>query len=138
MAPWTSSRPACAGAHSFQRKPIHAGQLLAVLEKALEHRRLLVENRRYQHHIEDMVRRKSAELSDALLRKRAAAESTLEALAALIDAREHSTGQHSLRVGRLARLLARRLGLSEKEAEEIGHGALLHDIAKSRFRTRSC
>ncbi len=118
------------GAFDFIEKPIHAGQLLAVLEKALEHRRLLVENRRYQHHIEDMVRRKSAELSDALLRKRAAAESTLEALAALIDAREHSTGQHSLRVGRLARLLARRLGLSEKEAEEIGHGALLHDIGK--------
>ncbi len=55
---------------------------------------------------------------------------THAALAAVIDAREHKTGQHSRRVATITRILSSELGLSQEEIDVIAHGALLHDIGK--------
>jgi diguanylate cyclase (GGDEF)-like protein/putative nucleotidyltransferase with HDIG domain len=118
------------GAFDFIEKPLSAEQLLAVLEKALDHRRLRVENERYRLHLEEMVRQKSAELLDALDRVTRVHNYTLQALAALLDAREHATGQHSTRVMELALILGRGMALSKKDQENLGHGALMHDIGK--------
>ena len=54
------------GSFDFVQKPVSAGQLSAVLARAVKYRRLLLENKRYQMHLEDMVREKSAALSRAL------------------------------------------------------------------------
>lgn len=118
------------GAYDFIQKPVLANQLLAVLDRALDYARLKAENRRYQLHLEDMVREKSAALKQALDDIKDSYDFTLEALTALLDARETSTGQHSIRVRRLAVVLAREMGLSESEIDVISHGALLHDIGK--------
>jgi putative nucleotidyltransferase with HDIG domain len=118
------------GAYDFVAKPFIYNQLTAFVHRALEYRRLLVENRNYQIHLEDMVRVKSAALSQALEQVKQSYIFTLEALAATLDAREHDTGQHSIRVSKLARVLASEMNLSETAVEEIGHGALLHDIGK--------
>lgn len=118
------------GAYDFVEKPFVPEQLTVVLKRAMEYRRLLIENRRYQIHLEDMVREKSAALTRMLDEVRISYDFTLEALAAMLDAREHQTGQHSLRVARLARILATEMGLGEREITDIGHGALLHDIGK--------
>jgi putative nucleotidyltransferase with HDIG domain len=118
------------GAFEFIEKPIERGELLAVVERAREYRRLRVENDRYRIRLEDMVRQKSAELSDALERVKHSHEFTLLALASLLDAREQATGQHSLRVRDLACVLGRQMGLTEHELSTLGQGALLHDIGK--------
>ena len=55
---------------------------------------------------------------------------TLEAMVAMLDARESDTGQHSIRVRDIAVILARKLGVSGSELDEIARGALLHDIGK--------
>jgi response regulator RpfG family c-di-GMP phosphodiesterase len=54
----------------------------------------------------------------------------LRALTASIDAKDAYTGQHSDRVADLSRAVAEKLGLSEKEREDIYLAGMLHDIGK--------
>lgn len=118
------------GAFDFIAKPFEPDLLRAVVSRALRYRRLLLENRRYQLHLEEMVREKSAALIRALERLRTSYQFTLEALAAMLDAREKKTGDHSKRVAELTRILARTMGVPEDQVETMGQGALLHDIGK--------
>ncbi|MBP7831033.1 MAG: diguanylate cyclase [Kiritimatiellae bacterium] len=118
------------GAFDFIAKPFEPALLRAVVDRALRYRRLLLENRRYQLHLEEMVREKSAALIRALERLRTSYQFTLEALAAMLDAREKQTGEHSKRVAEITRLLARTMGVPEDQVDLMGQGALLHDIGK--------
>jgi diguanylate cyclase (GGDEF)-like protein/putative nucleotidyltransferase with HDIG domain len=56
--------------------------------------------------------------------------STVEALAAAIDARDSATRGHSRRVAEYATLIGRELGLGPSELETLSLGALLHDLGK--------
>ncbi len=119
-----------AGAFDFLAKPIDLGYATAALDRAMEHRRLLVENRRYQLNLEKMVRDKSAALVHALERARSTFLFTMEALASMLDAREKCTGDHSKRVSDIARIVARAMKTPEDLVEIIRQGGLLHDIGK--------
>jgi putative nucleotidyltransferase with HDIG domain len=55
---------------------------------------------------------------------------TVQALVSAIDASDPFTRGHSYRISKYAVRIARHLGVSEKEIEEIEYGALLHDIGK--------
>lgn len=118
------------GAYDFIQKPIIAETLLALVNRALQYRNLLRENTRYRDYLEEMVRAKKTELSRALEDIKLAYEFTLETMVAMLDAREFETGQHSVRVRDLTMLLAGRMGFEGEQLEEIGRGALLHDIGK--------
>lgn len=67
----------------------------------------------------------SAEKRDRLL-----ITQVLEALARTIDAKDKYTNGHSERVAIYSRMIARKLGLSPDEQEEIYYMGLLHDIGK--------
>jgi putative nucleotidyltransferase with HDIG domain len=54
----------------------------------------------------------------------------IEIMSKLIDSVDRYTEHHSGRVGELAMRIARDLGLSEAEVEDIRVGAILHDIGK--------
>ena len=54
----------------------------------------------------------------------------LERLALASEYRDHTTGQHTQRVGDLSAHLARELGLPENEIELIQRAACLHDVGK--------
>lgn len=56
--------------------------------------------------------------------------STVQALVSAIDASDPFTRGHSYRISKYAVRIARHLGVSEREVEEIEYGALLHDIGK--------
>ncbi len=56
--------------------------------------------------------------------------STVEALAAAIEAKDKNSYIHIKRVVRLSLELADRVGLSEKEKEDLHFAALLHDVGK--------
>lgn len=60
--------------------------------------------------------------------------STIRVLAAAIDARDHYTLGHSTRVSELATELAREVGLSGQELEDIEIACLFHDVGKIRIR----
>ncbi len=111
-------------------KPFYEEQLLISVRRALEHYRLLRANERYQSHLEELVSERGEALQAALQEVRESYDFVLRALAGLMDAREHQTGRHSVRVAEVSLLLAKKMGLSEKDCRDIYEGALLHDIGK--------
>jgi putative two-component system response regulator len=54
----------------------------------------------------------------------------MQTLAAAIDAKDKYTRGHSLRVAEYSKMLATRMGKSEKEQEDIYYIGLLHDVGK--------
>jgi putative two-component system response regulator len=60
----------------------------------------------------------------------AAARAHLEELAIIGELHDDATGERAFRVGRLVSLLARRLGRSEEEADQLDRAARLLDIGK--------
>jgi putative nucleotidyltransferase with HDIG domain len=118
------------GAYDFIQKPLRHARLAALIRRALEYRHLKIENARYQFHLEEMVRKRSGQLAASLDELRKAYQFTLEALVAMLDARERQTGQHSFRTRDLAVFLAQRMGVDGDEIDAIASGAFLHDIGK--------
>lgn len=118
------------GAYDFIQKPVQREQLHMTISRAIEYRQLRLENLEYQNHLEDMVRRKSRELTNALQRTRDSFEFTLRAMTRMLDAREHTTGEHSQRVQTMTMKIAKASGLEGQELEDVHQGALLHDIGK--------
>jgi diguanylate cyclase (GGDEF)-like protein/putative nucleotidyltransferase with HDIG domain len=118
------------GAYDFVEKPIDREQLRAVVERALEYRFLRVENSRYQVHLQDLVQERSAQLAATLEEVKKSHEFTLEAMVAMLDAREKQTAQHSHLVREFSVTLGRHVGLHGDDVETLARGALLHDIGK--------
>jgi diguanylate cyclase (GGDEF)-like protein/putative nucleotidyltransferase with HDIG domain len=56
--------------------------------------------------------------------------STIEALAAALDAKDRHTEDHSRETAALARAVGRRLGLADEKLRFLEYAALLHDIGK--------
>jgi response regulator RpfG family c-di-GMP phosphodiesterase len=121
----------------YLTKPVSTAQLIRSVARAVEikrvrdeNRRLTAENLRYQLHLEDMVQEKSAELVRACREIRESYDFSLEALVAMLDAREQTTARHSVRVRECALILARKMEVSKPELHDIALGTLLHDIGK--------
>lgn len=118
------------GAFDFIQKPVMRNTLIAAMDRAVRYRNLLVDNHRYKEFLEDMVRSKHEDLTKAIGNIKEAYEFSLETMVAMLDAREFETGQHSIRVRMLTLSLARHMGIDGETLEEIGRGALLHDLGK--------
>jgi diguanylate cyclase (GGDEF)-like protein len=71
-----------------------------------------------------------SDLQHSTSREDAALQGTVEALAALVQVRDHYTGEHTFAVGALAMRMAEAIGLSSGEARMIGLAGRLHDIGK--------
>jgi putative nucleotidyltransferase with HDIG domain len=116
------------GAMDYISKPFTAGQIANTVAGALVRMRERVERRIYLKRLEDSLLEHGVELSRTL--SSPATDSTLNALVAALDAREHETEAHSRRVGDYALHLAEVMGVATVAREEIRKGALLHDIGK--------
>lgn len=57
-------------------------------------------------------------------------EELLQLMVAAIEARDPYTSGHSQRVARYSRVIARVMGLSSRQVEQVGTAALLHDVGK--------
>ncbi|MCE9670445.1 response regulator [Myxococcus stipitatus] len=118
------------GAVDYLLKPPKLTDLIRAIERALAKRRIEMARKRYQKKLERKVRDRTAELRSALHNIANTYQNTLLALVAALDAREHETSDHSQRVVSYTSAIAGRMGIQGKELEEIGRGALLHDIGK--------
>jgi len=118
------------GATDYLMKPPRVLDLVRAVERALSKARLSVEQRRYQRELEQRVQDKTAELSKALDAVEGAYSATLSALVAALDAREQETSDHSQRVVRFTLAVANTMGLASPLLDDVGRGALLHDIGK--------
>jgi diguanylate cyclase (GGDEF)-like protein/putative nucleotidyltransferase with HDIG domain len=116
--------------YDFIQKPFGKKELLALVKRAVEYHELRSENSRYQKHLEQMVRERSAQVAASLEEVKQSYEFTLEALVAMLDARENYTGRHSCRVREMAVMLGRQMGVNKEYLQALASGALLHDIGK--------
>jgi len=118
------------GAFDYVIKPFELPRVEAAVSRALEHRSLRVAKRRYESHLEELVRRRTSELDGALRSLEDAYRSTLKALIKALEARDSETSGHSERVVSFSLRLGRELGLGGEQSRSLEFGSLLHDIGK--------
>jgi putative nucleotidyltransferase with HDIG domain len=118
------------GAYDYLLKPFEREQLLATVRRALENRRLKLENRAYQTKLELLVEARTEQLKKALVDLERSYDITLEALGDALDKKDAETEGHSKRVTAFTIAIARAMGLSKDQIAVIARGAFLHDIGK--------
>src|SRR5579864_1414866 len=99
-------------AYDYLLKPFEREQLLNTVSRALENRRLKVENRVYQTNLESLVKARTEQLQIALRDLERSYDMTLQALGDALDMKDRETEGHSKRVTAFTMALARALGLS--------------------------
>jgi putative two-component system response regulator len=111
------------GALDYISKPVMVEEVRARLDKALEKRRLVLENRFYQQSLELRVQ-------DLDRKNRASLINGVQTLVHALEAKDAYTSGHSTRVSRYATKTAVRLGFTDDALEHIRLGGELHDIGK--------
>ncbi len=119
-----------AGAYDYILKPFEKDQLHLSVERALEHRRLVLENRTYQSDLEHLVAERTQQLSIALQDLEQSYDHTLEALGGALDAKDAETEGHCQRVTAFTIRIAKSMGVDKGLLRHIARGAFLHDIGK--------
>jgi putative nucleotidyltransferase with HDIG domain len=118
------------GAYDYLLKPFERDQLLAMVRRALENRRLKLENRAYQTNLEALVSARTEQLRQAMTDLERSYDITLEALGDALDLKDAETEGHSKRVTAFTIAIARAMGLPSDKIRVIARGAFLHDIGK--------
>jgi response regulator RpfG family c-di-GMP phosphodiesterase len=125
------------GASDYVTKPFNLDEVQIVVERTLEKRRLILENRAHQEHLEELVAQRTKELLEKkdeveklYSELEGTYEATLQALVTALDLRDNETHGHSYRVVEYAVVVAERMGVSPEEAAWIRRGAILHDVGK--------
>ncbi|HEY6905038.1 MAG TPA: HD domain-containing phosphohydrolase [Candidatus Acidoferrales bacterium] len=119
-----------AGAYDSILKPFEKDQLYLSVRRALEHRRLVMENRTYQSDLEQLVAERTRQLSIALQDLEQSYDYTLEALGGALDAKDAETEGHCQRVTAFTITIAKAMGVDNSLLRQIARGAFLHDIGK--------
>jgi putative two-component system response regulator len=111
------------GATDFLNKPIDPSELSPRVRNALTVKKLHDSLRHQAQNLEIAVRMRTAELE-------ASRQDIIHCLARAAEFRDDDTGQHVLRVGRYAGIIAQAMGMSPSEVDQIRQAAQLHDIGK--------
>lgn len=111
------------GATDFLIKPVDAMELVPRVRNALQNKSYQDRLARHAAELERKVRERTEELE--LSRCQA-----VYCLARAAEMRDNDTGNHVIRVGRFAGVIAKNLGLSESYVREIELAAQLHDVGK--------
>jgi putative nucleotidyltransferase with HDIG domain len=118
------------GAYDYLLKPFEREQLLNTVSRALENRRLKMENRTYQINLESLVEARTNQLQAALRDLERSYDMTLQALGDALDMKDRETEGHSKRVTAFTMAISRAMGLAPEQVATIARGAFLHDIGK--------
>ena len=111
------------GALDYISKPVLVEEVRARVDKALEKRQLVLQNRFYQQNLEGRVR-------DLDQRNRQSLINGVQTLVHALEAKDAYTSGHSSRVSRYAVKTAVLLGYTADRLEHIRLGGELHDIGK--------
>jgi putative nucleotidyltransferase with HDIG domain len=111
------------GALDYISKPVLVEEVRARVDKALEKRDLVLQNRFYQQHLESRVRELDRRNKQSLI-------NGVQMLVHALEAKDAYTSGHSSRVSRYAVKTAVQLGYTADRLEQIRLGGELHDIGK--------
>ncbi|MBF0555279.1 MAG: response regulator [Nitrospirae bacterium] len=118
------------GAYDFIIKPYRYEQLFYSVEKAVRYAQLLRMEKDYRRMLEDTVRQRTKQLSDALEKVTSLSNDIVNRLTVTAEYRDEDTGSHILRIGKYAEVLADELDMSEEFICSIRFASSLHDIGK--------
>ncbi|MGH2893478.1 MAG: HD domain-containing phosphohydrolase [Solirubrobacteraceae bacterium] len=111
------------GARDFLVKPFDSVEVLARVHNLLENHYIRARLENQNALLAEQVALRTRELEDAR-------REVLERLALAAEYRDYTTGAHTHRVGRTARLMAEELGLPSAMVDMMADAAPLHDIGK--------
>ena len=115
------------GAFDYITKPFQLDEVQARVERALEKRRLLMENRSYQERLAELVQHQARRIEELFLEG-------VQTLAHALEAKDAYTRGHSARVSGYSRGIAQTVGMSVSDSQMITLGAELHDVGKIGVR----
>jgi putative nucleotidyltransferase with HDIG domain len=118
------------GAYDYLLKPFEREQMLVMVRRAFEHRRLKLENRAYQSNLESLITARTEQLRQAMIDLERAYDLTLESLGDALALKSVEFEGYSKRVTAYSTAIARAMGLSGDKIRVIARGAFLHDIGK--------
>jgi response regulator RpfG family c-di-GMP phosphodiesterase len=111
------------GALDYISKPVLIDEVKARVQKALEKRDLIIQNRFYQQHLESRVKELDRRNKQSLI-------NGVQTLVHALEAKDAYTSGHSARVSRYAVKTAVHLGFTGDRLEHVRLGGELHDIGK--------
>lgn len=111
------------GAQDYLMKPYELDKVIRSMEIVLHKRRLAMTLKRFQESLEGKVEEQAVEIRRLFL-------GSIEALVCALESKDKYTAGHSRRVAEFTLLIARHLGMSADEMEDMHYGALLHDVGK--------
>jgi len=111
------------GAFDFITKPFNTDAVFLTLDRALRYRKVLVENRNYHSHLEELVDQRTKELQDVVLQ-------SVQSLTHALEARDPYTQGHGYNVSCLVIKMAKELSIPESDFLDLKLAAELHDIGK--------
>ena len=112
-----------AGAHRYFHKPINLDEFRHALDTSQQTCRLQEEHDCYHKRLKQTVRRQTRKIHRTFL-------SAIDSLVRTVEARDHYTSGHSMRVRQYSLCLAETLNLDERLRKELSLAAKLHDIGK--------
>jgi response regulator RpfG family c-di-GMP phosphodiesterase len=115
------------GAYDYITKPFDLDEVVLSVDKALEKRRLQLENRDYQQHLEQKVTEQAKKIRSAFF-------NAITALVFALEAKDKYTSGHSQRVSEISVAIARELGLPQEDVNKIELAGRVHDIGKIGVR----
>jgi putative two-component system response regulator len=115
------------GAMDYLTKPFHLEEVRARVQQAMEKRRLVLENREYQEHLEEKVAVQARRLEDLFF-------ASIQSLVQALEVKDAYTRGHSNRVSEYSAAIARTLRLDEDTIRQIELGGHVHDIGKIGVR----
>jgi putative two-component system response regulator len=125
------------GAFDFIIKPYKPEQLFHSVKKALNQRRLVKIEKNYKNLLEDTVKKKTRELSEALQKKEEAFRQVQDAgkemilrLMVAAEYRDDYTGNHIKRIGIYARKISKALQMPVDFVKSITYASVMHDLGK--------
>lgn len=118
------------GAYDYILKPFEKDQLFLGVGRALQHRRLVLENREYQLNLQQKVDEQTAQLQNAFAQLEQSYDDTLEALGSALDLKDAETEGHCQRVTAFTVSIAKCVPVHVSYLPVLARAAFLHDIGK--------
>lgn len=118
------------GAFDFISKPFNRRYLVQCLEKAIEHGKLKQIEKNYKLVLEETVKNKTRELSDALVKLRCMSNEIIQRLSMASTFRNTETGAHIARMGLYAQKISTAMDMPDEFVETITFASALHDVGK--------
>ena len=118
------------GIDGYIIKPFEYEQLNYELYKIVEKLTKYAENEEYKTMLQEMVEKKTAELSNIVQFQSYNYEKTLLSMVEMIEERDTYTAGHSQRVAEYSKRIAKEMGYSDEECTRLYQAGIMHDIGK--------